>query len=144
MIVSFFDGRIRIRREELKNPETMDVVATLIRSQDGILELVPNHKTGSLVVVYDPEKVPRETLLDAATTLENQFALVEKKAKKSTKKLSRKDGKRLSPLAETGLLVGLYSLTLLSGFVSKRVHVLGALLFTGAAAAHVYTRRRLL
>ena len=73
MIASFFDGRIRIQRNELKNPETMDLVMGFIRVQDGVLALVPNLRIGSLVITYDPEKIPRETILEAAVMLEKQF-----------------------------------------------------------------------
>ena len=140
MIASFFDGRVRIRRDELKNFETMDAVISLIRAQDGVIDLVPNRRTGSLVVTYDPEKIPRETIMDVAAMFEKQFGLEkqEDQPQKSTRR------KKLSPLAETGLLAGVYSLTMLSGFVSKRAHVFAALLFTGLAITHVYTRRRLL
>ena len=140
MIASFIDGRVRIKREELKNPETMDLVAGVIRSQEGVLELVPNLRTGSLVVTYDPEKIPRETIQETAAMLEKQFGPVKRK-EKSPKTIRCRT---LSPLAETGLLAGLYSLTLFTGFVDKRAHVALALVFTGLTAAHVYTRRRLL
>jgi len=140
MIVSFFDGRVRIRREELKNPETMDLVAGLIRSQSGILKLFPNLRTGSLVVIYDSEKIPRETIQEIAVMLEKQVGPVTRKEKSPQKARSR----TFSPLEETGFLAGFYTLTLLSGFIDKRAHVAFAMLFTGFTAAHVYIRRRLL
>ena len=62
MITSFLDERARIKREELKNPETMDRVAGIARLQDGVFALAPNPRTGSLVVTYDPKKIPRETI----------------------------------------------------------------------------------
>ena len=72
--------------------------------------------------------------------LEKQFGSVKKKAR-----LSRgAHCKKLSPLAETGLLAVQYSLTLLTGFVDKRAHAALALVFTFLTATHVYTRRRLL
>lgn len=138
MIVSFFEGRVRIRREELKDPSTMDLVMGFIRSQDGIVDTVPNPATGSLLITYDPEKIPTETLLAAAETLEKQLAPAKKKGgRKKSKK-----GSALSPLAESGLLGVLCGLTVLTGFTNKRAHIIGALLFTGLAAAHVYTRRK--
>lgn len=145
MIASFFDGRVRIRREELREPATMDLVMAFIRSRDGILDLAPNLRTGSLVITYDPEKIPRQTLLEAAEALEKQFGPV-KKAKPEPKS-GRKKGRGMrifSPLEETGMLGVLYGVTLLSGFVSRRAHIVGAVLLTGLTAAHVYTRRKYL
>ena len=140
MIASFVDGRVRIRREELKNPDTMNLVIDMIRAQDGILELVPNTRTGSLLILYDPEKISRAALMEAAETLEKQFGPIRGEA--APKK--RVCGKMLTPLAETGLLSGIYGLTLLSCFASRRLHVLCGLAFTGLAVMHVYTRRRML
>lgn len=144
MIASFFDGRVRIRRDELKYPAAMELVMGFIRNQDGILDLVPNARTGSLLITYDPEKIPRESLLQAAVTLEKRLG-PEKKAKPEKRAKGKKSGVgTLSPFAETSLLAALYGVTALTGFTGKRAHIIGALLFTGLTAAHVYTRRKLL
>lgn len=146
MIASFIDGRVRIRRDELKDPATMELVMGFIRARDGIFDLVPNPRTGSLVVTYDPEIIPRESLLEAAAALEKQLGPMRKpKAKKAAGGKGRKGGVgTLSPLAETGLLAGLYGLTLITGFIGKRAHFVGAALFTGLTIAHVYSRRKYL
>lgn len=141
MIASFFDGRVRLQRDELKDPATMELVMGLIRSRDGVRDLVPNSRTGSLVVTYDPEIVPREALLEAAATLEKQLGTGKGSPKKRVTRKKCSDSP-LSPFAETGLLAGLYALTVLTGFVSKRAHIAGAVLFTGLTALHVYNRRK--
>lgn len=143
MIASFFDGRVRLQRDELKDPATMELVMGLIRSRDGIRDLVPNSRTGSLVVTYDPEIIPREVLREAAATLEKQLGPGKKKAK------NRGGGKKLSdspfsPLAEACLLAGLHGLTVLTGFAGKRAHIAGAVLLTGLTALHVHNRRKYL
>lgn len=138
MIASFFDGRVRIRRDELKDPAAMELIMGFIRSRDGILDLVPNPRTGSLLISYDPEIIPREELFEAAAMLEEQVG--SKKSKKSSNRTKR-NVSPFSPLAETILLAGLYGLTVLTGFANKRVHIAGAALFTGLAALHVYSRR---
>lgn len=143
MIASFFDGRVRLQRDELKDPATMELVMGLIRSRDGIRDLVPNSRTGSLVVTYDPEIIPREALLEAAATLEKQLGPGKNKTKKRGRGKTFGDSP-LSPLAETGLLAGLYGLTVLTGFVDKRMHIAGAVLLTGLTALHVHSRRKYL
>lgn len=136
MIASFIDGRVRIRHGALKDPATMDMVMRLVKARDGILDLVPNPGTGSLLVTYDPEKISRETLIRAAEILEQQLGPASGK-----RSPGRRKGGKLSPLAETGILAGLYGLTVASGLVSKRVHVLSALLFTALTGTHVYNRK---
>lgn len=145
MIASFFDGRVRIRRNELKDPAAMELVMGVIRNRDGILELVPNIRTGSLLITYDPEAISREKLFKAAAALEKQFAAKAPRKKPARGKKTRNYGiGGLSPLAETGLLGSIYALTLLAGFVSKRAHILGAVALTALTAAHVYNRRSFL
>ena len=139
MITSFIDGRVRIRRDELKDPDIMDLVMGLVKARDGIIDLVPNPRTGSLLITYDPEIISRETLAQAAETLEKQFG-----GKTGAASRSGKRRKKLSPLAETGILAGLYGLTFVTGMVSKRAHIASALLFTALTTAHVYNRRRCL
>ena len=139
MIASFYDGRVRIRMEALRNPANMVMVENFIKGQDGVLEIVANPRTGSLLVLYDPEKIPRDTLLSAAQALEAQLPASGGPARKHCgccKPFSRK--------TETGLLAGLYAATLAGGFVSSRVHVTAALLFTALAGLHLYNRRQLL
>lgn len=147
MIASFFDGRVRLRCGELKDPAAMDLVMGFIRSQDGIHDLTPNLKTGSLVVTYDPEKIPREALFEAAAALEKKLGHGKKPAAgKRTAKKARTGVvgplAGLSPLAESGLLAALYGLTLVTGFTDKRAHLAGAGLFTALLAAHVYCRKK--
>ncbi|MDL2266965.1 heavy-metal-associated domain-containing protein [Desulfovibrio sp. OttesenSCG-928-G15] len=146
MIASFFDGRVRLRNRALKEPETMQMVQDVVSKQDGILEMSANLKTGSLLITYDPAKITRESLLEAAGFLQDQLA---EKSKDLISKKRMQLG--LGPVAncyrgmgrkrEMTLLSGLYSATVMGGFLNKRVHVASGVLFTLLTLMHVYTRR---
>lgn len=145
MISSFFEGRIRINRPELKNSEVMEMVLGFVRSQEGILTLTPNTRTGSLIITYDPKKIPQETLEQAATLLAQQLDA----QKPATSKKSGRRGVPLAPfglslLAETVILASVYGVIALTGFTNPRLHIVGGLLFTGLLADHVYRRRKFL
>lgn len=156
MITSFIDGRVRIRAKALKDEKNMAMVLTMINAQDGVLEVTPNARTGSVLVLYDPEKISRETLLEAASLLEKQFPPEEKKPLKglpdflsalTCRREFGSGGKRLSPLSplgESALMTALYLATAVTGFSSKRAHIALGTAFAGLAALHLYDRRRCL
>ena len=138
MIASFFDGRVRIREKALKSPALMDMVQGVLRDQAGVLATSANLRTGSLLVHYDPRRISRETLLDAAQMLERQICLhAAAPAKKG-------NGAKCARRAETAILAGLYSLTVAGGFVNARFHIAAGVLFTLLAALHVYNRKHLI
>ena len=143
MIASFYDGRVRIRTEALKDPDNMALVENFIKGQDGVIDIAANPTTGSLLVHYDPEKIPRDTLMAAAQALEAQLPQT-KTPGTARKKIARKACMPFSRKTETALLVGLYGATLAGGFVSTRVHIAAASLFTVLAGLHVYNRRKCL
>lgn len=155
MITSFIDGRVRIRAEALRDEGNMALVLAVINAQEGVTEVVSNPRTGSILVHYDPEKIPRETLLEAAAALEQQLApMAEVGTRKSGSSFlavlscrGNKKGGRispLSPLAESALMAGLLLLTVVTGYTNKKSHFLMAASFAGLAGIHMYDRRRCL
>ncbi|MDR1660610.1 MAG: cation transporter [Desulfovibrio sp.] len=136
MIASFFDGRVRIRAEALKKPETMDMARNLVQARPGVLKVESNTGTGSLLVHYDPAVITREALIGAATLLEAQFgdAARAKQAKSAGKRLSAKTEMLLLALSYGGMLAG--------GLLDRRVHVAFGILFSLLTGAHAYVRLR--
>lgn len=65
-VVSFIDGRVRLRHPALKNREQAELATAFISGVDGVTEARANPMTGSLLVFYDAEKLSREKLLDMA------------------------------------------------------------------------------
>lgn len=65
-VVSFIDGRVRLRHPALKNREQAELATAFISGVDGVTEARANPMTGSLLIFYDAEKLSREKLLDMA------------------------------------------------------------------------------
>ncbi|CAK7008169.1 MAG: hypothetical protein DELT_00331 [Desulfovibrio sp.] len=144
MITSFFDGRVRIRHAALKDETAMTTVLALVAEQEGVVNVVPNTRTGSLLVEYDPEKISRETLLEAGMTLEKHLPVPKKATARECVFTGFSRLPKLSPLEESLLLGGLYAATAATGFAGKRLHVALGVTFAILAGLHVYERRRCL
>ena len=136
MIASFFDGRVRIRAEALKKPETMDMARSLVQARPGVLKVESNTRTGSLLVQYDPAVITRETLIGAAALLEAQFGGA------ARVKRTGSAGRRLSAKTEMLLLALSYGGMLAGGLLDRRVHVAFGIVFSLLTGAHVYVRLR--
>ncbi|MDR2054431.1 MAG: cation transporter [Desulfovibrio sp.] len=136
MIASFFDGRVRIRADALKKPETMDMARNLVQARPGVLKVESNARTGSLLVHYDPAVITREALIGAATLLEAQFG----GAARVTQ--TRSAGRKFRTKTEMLLLALSYGGMLAGGLLDRRVHVAFGILFSLLTGAHAYARLR--
>jgi hypothetical protein len=134
MIASFYDGRVRIRHDALKDSHNMAAVVAAIAGRDGVISHVVNPRTGSLLVHYDPQKFSREDLLAAAKMLEQRFA--GKGAGRGRTDLFWKGD------CETALLFGLCGLTVAGGFVNRRLHVISGALYALLSLVHACSRWR--
>lgn len=137
MIASFTEGRVRLRAAALRDPEKLRQVEDTIRSQDGVLHTLANPRTGSLLVEYDPERIPRQNLFMAAELLEKELGLSREKPERRKKTVQL-----ITPGTELMLLAGALGFSMLGGVVSKRLHVAAGALFLLAAGRHLYSRRR--
>ena len=137
MIASFIEGRVRLRANALKNPEKLKQLEDAVKAHDGVLGTFANPRTGSLLVEYDPTRVPKENLLMAAELLKQELGLAPE-AKKEGKKLVQ----LMNPKAEMALLTGSLAFTMLGGVVNKRLHLAAGGLFLLACAGHLYSRGR--
>ena len=137
MIASFIDGRVRLRTEALKNPETLSVVENAVKAREGVLSTRANPRTGSLLVEYDPERISREDLLVAAELLNKELGLSSESGKEKGPLL-----RLCEPRSELLLLGGSLGITLLGGLVSKRLHLAAGGAFLLFCGKHLYDRRR--
>lgn len=62
MITSFIPGRIRFRSPIFQDSDIYSAVFPIIKNLREITSFSYNQKTGSLLVQYDPEKIPVEKL----------------------------------------------------------------------------------
>lgn len=62
MITSFFPGRIRLREEVFKDPIIVEEAIKILKSSDAIKSVENNYRTGSVLLEYEPSKVPMDKL----------------------------------------------------------------------------------
>ena len=83
IVSSFFEGRVRFRADIFKNKEISCAVTSLLKNIKGIENFQLNPVTGSLLVEYDPVKLPLLKLKQALPTLEKLKELYEDGAEQS-------------------------------------------------------------
>ena len=62
LVTSFFPGRIRMRSPVFKDAEICALAEAILRQSTAIQSLEHNSTTGSILVVYDTQKVPFDKL----------------------------------------------------------------------------------
>ena len=60
---SFSDGRVRIRHPALRREDVVAVVKAKHPAIEGVLSLECNTLSGSMLILYDSARLPRERLL---------------------------------------------------------------------------------
>lgn len=70
IVSSFFEGRVRFRGEIFKNPHIVAAVESLLQSVSGVKAFKINDVTGSLLIEYDPIKLPFKKLKDCLPILQ--------------------------------------------------------------------------
>ena len=75
MIVSFRDGRVRLRSPALRSETALEEVGRMLAAYAGVKKIETNAYTGSLLVLYDPAMISTEQLNLAAAMLESRFIL---------------------------------------------------------------------
>ena len=71
IVSSFFEGRVRFRGEIFKNPQIALATESLLQSINGVECFKINNVTGSLLVEYDPIKLPFKKLKDCLPILQH-------------------------------------------------------------------------
>lgn len=77
MIVSFIEGRIRLRHPILTDESVVQQIASAMQGYTGIHHISNNLRTGSLLVEYDPTIISQADLLAASQAFEAQFLCAE-------------------------------------------------------------------
>ena len=75
MITSFFPGRIRLRAPVFKQEDLVEKAKKILEKFDAVKNIEHNPVTGSVLIEYEPDKVPMEKLLpmqDFFTQLANE------------------------------------------------------------------------
>ena len=75
MITSFFPGRVRLRAPIFKEEDLVAQARDILQKSAAVKKIEHNPVTGSVLIEYEPSKVPMEKLLpmqDFFTNLANQ------------------------------------------------------------------------
>lgn len=62
MVTSFFPGRIRLREAVFKDHAIVEECIKILKSSDAITNVQNNYLTGSVLLEYEPDKIPMEKL----------------------------------------------------------------------------------
>ncbi len=147
-IVSFVDGRVRLRHDALKNPEIAAVAEAAAGGIDGVTSVRVNPVTGSLLVFYDPDRLSRERL--AALADEWSAFLPEENAVKKDGRarecggVSALLGRRAVRLVDRALLVSLLASLVGAAAGMGTLHRVAGAAFALASVQHVAAHRRAL
>ena len=63
MITSFFPGRLRLRAPIFREADLVGKALPIVRKNDAVKNVENNLLTGSVLIEYDPDKVPLQKLL---------------------------------------------------------------------------------
>ena len=147
-IVSFVDGRVRLRHDALKNPGIAAVAEAAAGGIDGVTSARVNPVTGSLLVFYEPEKLSREKL---ASFADEWAALLpeEKVVKKNGRSLeggcvSILLGRKATRLVDRALLVSLLASLVGAAAGMGTLHRVAGAAFALASVQHLAVHRRAL
>ncbi len=69
-IESFFPGRLRVSSPLFTQSGVYDRISEYVNGIDGIRNISGNLRTGSITVLYDPERITTPMLMDAKEELE--------------------------------------------------------------------------
>ena len=78
MITSFFPGRVRLRAEVFKEADLVSKARTILEKSDAVKKIETNPVTGSVLIEYNPAKVPMEKLI----SMQEFFSCLAREAQK--------------------------------------------------------------
>ena len=141
-VTSSIQGRMRIRHPALRNERNALLLGNLLQSGSGILDIISNVRTGSLLIEYDPKATQAGELL---TTFNNWLARVGQTAPPPAKApLFASDRRAAIRCLNRGMLATLTLSVLMSMVGRTRAHVISGGLFVAGALAHTWLNRKTL
>lgn len=75
MIVSYTEGRVRLRFKELQDRTTAQTVEEYIKAIPGIVAVEIKTMTGSILIQYDPKVLPTPLLLEKGIAALNEHGI---------------------------------------------------------------------
>lgn len=156
MIVSFIEGRVRLRHPIFKDEEVLQQITTVLHGYSGVNSLTANIRTGSVLIEYDATLISKDDLLMASQVFEEQFLSNETLLDNSNESEAFMDEEELVKQRLKGMLLqmqtalrndsGILFITLLSSVASgflgfKKWHTVLGTTFATLALRHFSNRR---
>ncbi len=157
IIVSYTEGRVRLRHVLLKNPVLGAEIISMLNSFPGIENIQHKSLTGSLLINYDPEILNEEAItallaqgeewLKENTPVKESVSL-DKNAQKQSfptekpKKILTKDQKR--KIFYGGMITSFMTMLVSGGVGSKKTHYVAGSIFAGLTLMHMWRMRKII
>lgn len=135
MIASFIDGRIRIRDEKLKSISTGSHIKTKLLQFKGITDVTINHRTGSLLILYDKVILRLEHILHV---LADYLEVAKIKYSKGINFITDRK------IVNIGMLSSL-ALSMFGAVAdATSLHIIAGVIFLGFLALHLFRYKNML
>lgn len=135
-IVSFVEGRVRLRHRALKNAALAEQARHVLPQLPGMLEVNINQRTGSALLQYDPAEWSKDSLLGLLRQWEENNVTGTGLASPVSSRCT------VRRLVNRGMLASLAASVVLGFRGQARAHVLAGGLFLAFGACHVWNVRR--
>lgn len=148
-ITSFIEGRVRLRHDAFKDAARVAMINQILPGLPGILEVVANSRTGSLLIHYDCDELDRDAVLALLRQGETMLGLQSDAADGECGSLPPTVRETMSPLRwqRSMYMAMLASLgaSLAFGLTGRlRPHMLAGSVFVALNAVHMWDRRKYL
>jgi hypothetical protein len=149
LIASHFDGRIRIRDQQLTNKGVAQAMSEALSALPGVGQVTVNERVGSLLVIYSAAVTKLQSIMERISELLGEASPLPLGAP-SGKEDGCGSGLRLPALrlpdkkaaVNLGMLATLVTSMLGIIFGLKKLHVAAGILFLAVFGIHIFERRR--
>ncbi|MCI4625106.1 MAG: hypothetical protein L3V56_04000 [Candidatus Magnetoovum sp. WYHC-5] len=140
MVVSFIDGRLRVRDEALKIPIMAYKLKDKLMTINGVIDVSVSYKVGSLLIIYNAPALNIDMLMEVIAP----YVSTKDNYKSVTKNSSIQPLLINRHVINTGMILSLTVniVSALSGM--KSLHISSGIAFLMFCLNHIYKHRRLL
>lgn len=143
LIASSLPGRMRLRHQAWRQVPELQELATAAGRWPGILGVDANPLTGSLLLHYDPDRLPQAELEAAIATMAREHLPEPPAGGRREPRRGRGTPRvRANRVAKRGMVITLAASLALAAARSKRWHIYTGNAFLAFLAIHLYVYRR--
>ena len=149
LIASHFDGRIRIRDQQLTNKGVAQAMSEALSALPGVGQVTVNERVGSLLVIYSAAVTKLQSIMVRISGLLGEAPPMPTSAPSGKEdgcvtglRSLRLPGKKKA--VNLGMLASLVTSMLGIIFGLKKLHVAAGVLFLAVFGVHIFERRRVM